>query len=422
LGYSTKSKAFQKLIAVSILALLTATTLRFMVGEIFDIQVLVVEGYHSMVDTILSFFMLVAVFVSRSEWSKRYPYGLYKLEDLAAFVLALIILLEFMNQLHNLRGTFPTLPFIGILVEGFSVLLLMASAMTKLKAAKLINSPSLSADAAHMWVDVAESSAVTIGLIFYRIFLSNIIYEVTMGLALLGLLFAAYEVAKDSILDLLDLPRDLETLKKAWNITKTIASNKAEITNIKIRWAGPAAFIEVFMRMHPLITIDVASRMASRIERKLKEELAGVKNVVVNIQPVKRSSLKVAVPALRPSLDSPIYRHFGKSELLLLIHIEHNEVRGLKVLKRSELLDKNLNRNEKDLLVGADLAESLYEQGVTDVIVDSIGEIAYALLLRHHILIWKAMKGSVLDNINGLLRGDLEPLEEPTHEAPWRKH
>ncbi len=421
LGYSTKNKAFQKLIIISILALLIVTLSRFVVGEIFNVQVLVVEGYHSMIDTVLSFLILVALFVSRSEWSKRYPYGLYRLEDLVAFILALIILLEFINQIHNLKGMPPTLPLVGLFTEGFSVLLLAVSAITKLRAGKLMNSPSLSADAAHMWVDVTESFAVTVGLILYRVFLSSIIYKITMGLALLGLLVAAYEAAKDSVLALLDLPRDPEMLKKAWGISETVVSNKAEITNIKIRWAGPVTFIEVSIRTYPLITIDVASRMASRIERKLKKELAGVENVIVNIQPVRRSSLKVIVPVEKPSLNSLIYRHFGKSQLLILAYIEHNKIKKVKILRRSELLGENLSE-DKDVLAGADLAESMHEQGVTDVIVNDIGEIAYALLLRHRILIWRAMKGSVLDNINALLRGDLEPLEEPTREAPWRRH
>ena len=60
--------------------------------------------------------------------------------------------------------------------------------------------------------------------------------------------------------------------------------------------------------------------------------------------------------------------------------------------------------------------------GVTDVIVKNIGEIAYSLLLRHKIVVWKGRDDNAIDNIKYLIRGYLEVLDQPTHEASWKKN
>ncbi len=376
------------------------------------------EGYHALLDAVLSVLVVAALLVSRSSWARRFPYGLYRLEDLAAVLLALVILFELVDQARGLFAPVPVVPNAAVAVQAATVPLLAVSVWLKKRAAALLHSPGLEADAAHMVVDVAESGAVAAGLSLYRLLSTPLAYRAALLIALAGLAMAAYEAAHDSVLALLDLPREPELVRRAWRVARETAGPKAEIAELKIRWAGPAVFVDVSARMHPLLTIDVASRIASRIEEALRRSLEWVEEVRVSIEPTRRRKLRVAIPLDEPSPASRPSRHFGKAPYFLLADIEDDKVVGTRVVESTVFKRTGYS----SMLAGAELAESMHEHGVTDVAVVNIGELAYALLLRHKVLVWKANPtASALDNVDKLLHGRLEPLEEPTHEAPWRR-
>ena len=409
------------LLAASIAALVAAVALRLAVGFGLGLSVLVVEGYHALVDLVLSGLMALALALSRSAAGKRYPYGLYKLEDLAAFSLALAILVELAYQVPTLRASPPYLSLTGLVAEAVSVPLLALSALAKRGAAAALRSPALKADTAHMWVDVAESASVSVGLAAYLIAAEPIVYKASLAVALAGLLLAAYEAARDSVLALLDLPVDRDIVGRAWSIARSVAAHgRVEVSSLKLRWAGPAIFVEARLRAHPLAPIEEASKIAGKLEEAFRNALEGVEAVSIVIEPSRRAELLVAVPVEEPSPEASVAKHFGKTRFFLVARVNHGKVEGARVISRPSPAGSH---SAEGLLVGADLAEDLHNAGVTDVIVVSIGEIAYALLLRHRILVWKALPDrTAIANVEALVRGELEMLEAPTHEASWRRH
>ncbi len=73
--------------------------------------------------------------------------------------------------------------------------------------------------------------------------------------------------------------------------------------------------------------------------------------------------------------------------------------------------------------MGADIDENLKSKKVTDVIVVDIGEIAFSILLRHGIVIWKGSKNKTPRMlIKDLTQGKLARLKQPTREETWKKN
>ncbi len=415
------------LLVLSFILLFMISAVRITAGMLLDSPILNIEGFHALIDTVISFFIVFTIFVVRSSFSQRFPYGLYKLEDLVAILLSMIILFTLFTSLDEIFHK-PSAPNLAILlVQASTIPLLALSVLSKYRAAYILHSPSLKADAAHMFVDVIETSSVTFGLLLFMITRYGLIYTLSLIIALIGLLLAAYEAAHDSILAILDLPKDKRLLEELKKYLQELIIGKAELVDLKARWAGPIVFVEMLLRSHPLNTLESIGRMTRCIEENIRKRFEDVKYIVVTVKPTIRNYLKIAVPIEEASFDSPLSNHFGKAPYFLIVEVNNEQIISKQIIDKNTILSRSSRKGTKinvpqSLLRGAEIAENFHDMGVTDVIVKNIGEIAYSLLLRHKIVIWKGRDGNAIDNVENLVKGYLEVLDQPTHEASWKKN
>ncbi len=415
------------LLALSFILLFMISAVRITAGMLLDNPILNIEGLHALIDTVISFFIVFTIFVVRSSFSQRFPYGLYKLEDLVAILLSMIILFTLFTSLDEIFHKPPAPNLAILLVQASTIPLLALSVLSKYRAAYILHSPSLKADATHMFVDVIETSSVTFGLLLFMITRYGFIYTLSLIIALIGLLLAAYEAAHDSILAILDLPKDKRLLEELKNYLQELIIGKAELVDLKARWAGPIVFVEILLRSHPLNTLESIGRMTRCIEENIRKRFEDVKYIVVTVKPTLRNYLKIAVPIEEASFDSPLSNHFGKAPYFLIVEVNNERIISKQIIDKNIILSRSSRKGIKinvpqSLLRGAEIAENFHDMGVTDVIVKNIGEIAYSLLLRHKIVIWKGRDGNAIDNVENLVKGYLEVLDQPTHEASWKKN
>ncbi|MEB3755821.1 MAG: cation diffusion facilitator family transporter [Desulfurococcales archaeon] len=415
------------LLYVSFLPLFLAMLTRILIGLWYDTPVLIVEGYHALVDTVISGTILVTVYIVRSRYAMKFQYGLYRLEDITAFTVAILILATLGLSLRGIWIPPSGNLFIIATGQSITIPLLLSVMYAKKRAGELLNSPSLIADAAHMTVDVVESSAVVLGLALFYFTHMITLYYVAAVAALLGLLIAAYEAGYDSLKSLLDLPRDKELLKKIKDAIESCEED-IEVTDVRVRWAGPVVFAEALLRMRPLKTIDEAGETINRLEKCVKANIMGIKDILFRLEPSIRSYYKIVVPADETSQTALISPHFAKSKYYYII-----EANNKKIISKAFIENPFLKPREKpckatwkdatSLLLGARIAEYFHDKGVTDVIVTNIGEIAFALFLRHEIVVWKGIENDTLNSIvQKFVNQELKRLKEPTSEASWEKH
>ena len=71
--------------------LLAVATGRYWFGDVFGISVLVVEGLHAVIDFFVTVVVIAALIVLYSGFARRFPYGLFRAEDLAVLGLSLVM-------------------------------------------------------------------------------------------------------------------------------------------------------------------------------------------------------------------------------------------------------------------------------------------------------------------------------------------
>ncbi len=401
---------------LSLLALVVVFACRLLAGLYYGYSALVLEAYHALIDVVIDCVILASVLIVRSGFSRRFPYGLFKLEDLAAVGVSAVILAVVAEEL--LSGSLWSTPkprLIPVAVQAATIPGVLLSAWLKEATAKAYRSPSLHADAVHTLVDAVEGGFVAAGLAAYMAFKSVVAYVASLVAAIAGLCWASYEAGRDSLLSLLDLPRDRSLVGRILEVATVASRGEAEPVSVRVRWAGPVVFVELTLRMNPLATVDEAGRIARRVVEEVKKRIEGVEEVVVSIEPTVRSRLIVAVPVDEPKPNALVSEHFGRAQYYVIALVEGDGV------KETRVVENPLRSDRHDVLVGVRLAEELHEMGVTDVIVRNIGEVAYGLLLRHRIMVWRAPSSvEAIRAVEMLVRGELERMVEPTHEKPWR--
>jgi len=401
------------LLAASLALVGLAALVRYGVGVAYSNKALIIEGLHVGVDVVITAVIIVSMVLARSRRAQRLPYGLFKLEDLAAFMVAVVILyLALEVGIEGIEGPVPSASLIPAAAEAATIPAILGAAWLKEKAGELLRSPGLHADAVHTIVDAVEGGLVAVGLTAFWLTGVAAAYRVALIVAVIGLLLAAWEAGRDSLLSLLDIPRDRSLIDR---VRRIATSHGVEVAEARARWSGPVVFVELTIRTHPLISVEDAAIIARRIADRIKKSIEGVWEVIVRIEPCRRKRFRVAIPIDKPSTEAKPSRHFGRAAYMAIIDVEADgKIRASKIIRNPYQADK------EPLLSGVKTAEKLHDMGVSDVAVINIGEVSYGLLLRHQILVWRAKHDKTAkENAALLAKGQLEKLREPTHEKPW---
>ena len=415
-------KVVLKYLLPATVLLLIASTFRFYVGLRFRVTALTIEGLHMLIDFVVTVMVIVALLVVYSRYAKKFPYGLFKVEDLIALTLSALILYSALAMALEVfkSSELVTLRVEPLIVQGVTIPIILLSAQLKKVAGDSLRSPSLRADVAHTLIDIVESLAVLVGLFLYYLLSITWIYYLTLAIAGLGLIATSVEVGKSSLLALLDLPKDKEMIGKMKSEIESLKEG-IKVVDMRARWAGSVMFLELTVRLHPLITIEDSYNMIRDIINYILSRYEEVEDVMVKVEPTKRSEFTLALPQDVPSLKEPLSRHFGRAKYFTIVKVKEGKVASVECLpnpyvraKRGDVLSK--------FLVGANIAEMLHKRGITDIITLNIGEIAFSILLRHGILIWSGKEGEVAEDlIKSFVDGNLTRLKKPTHEEAWKK-
>jgi len=408
-------------VVASLLLTVASMLLRLVIGFLSGVTAVLIEGFHAMLDVIITIMVLISILIVRSRRAQKLPYGLYKLEDLMTLIIAALLIIIAVEIGSEGLGRSPNaVSLTPALIQISSLLPLGLSAYLKIRASKIINSPSLRADGLHTVGDVLEGGGVALGLLIFSYTGSHVAYQASTVIAIAGIIMAAYEAGHDSVLSILDLPKDKETLDRLSTLIKG-AAGELELVSLKARWAGPVIFVEAVLRAPPLRTVEDVSIVCQKLTNILKREVPSIADVIIMVEPSIRSNFTVCIPLDEPRQNATISRHFGKAKYFLIARIREGKVRDVEIIS-NKYKEEKLTNIPAVLLVGARVAESLYRKGVTDVIVYNIGEVAYSLLLRHKVVVWKTDKSMQANNLlNEFLNFGLKRLQEPTHEEPWMR-
>ncbi|HEV08905.1 MAG TPA: cation transporter [Sulfurihydrogenibium azorense] len=277
----------------SLLINLFLSILKLFFGVLTNSLGLIAEAIHSFSDLVASIISFIGVKLSAKK-SKDFPYGLYKLENVAALIISFFLFFaayEIIKEAffhHEERQVSNPQYAIAVMVVAM-VLTFFYSRLEK-EAGKRLNSPTLIADAEHIWADFLSSIIVLVGLI--GVYFGYNIDKYAAAVVSLFIFHSGFEILKDSIKVLLDFTVEKEDIQKIRNI---VLKHPAiiDLKSIKGRSAGSYKFLELEILMHNL-SLREAHKIVDNLAEEIKRKIPNIDSVTIHYEPVRQEGLRVA--------------------------------------------------------------------------------------------------------------------------------
>ena len=249
---------------------------------------LLADTIHNFGDAATAVPLWVAFVLVRLKPSRRYPYGLGRVEDLAGVVIVLIILssaivagYEAIDRLIHPRKVEYLWAVIAASILGF--LGNEAVAIFRIKVGKEIGSAALVADGYHAWVDGWTSLAVLFGAlgVWFGYPLSDPIVGLLITVAILWIVWQSGKAVFIRMLDGVDHDT-LEEIKHTSGHVEGVVG----VSEVRARWIGHRLHAEVNISVEPTLSVAEGHKIAKEVHHQLLHHLPHLGNAIIHVDPV----------------------------------------------------------------------------------------------------------------------------------------
>jgi cation diffusion facilitator family transporter len=262
--------------------------------------------------------------------SRHFPYGLYKVENVVAVGVAILIFFTgYEIAKEALLAEAEPATVNGWMLAGvaLSAIIPLAFSLYEMRVGRELNSPSLMADAQEYRAHVFSSGVVFLALVGQLVGIPLDRYAALLVVVLI--VKTGWELLTDGMRVLLDASLDPETLSTVENIVESDAA-VTELRSVVGRNAGRYRFLEVEVALR-VDDLEKAHAVSRRIEDAIRRQVPHVERVLIHYEPQIRTHRRYAVPLSDP--EGTISLHFGEAPYFGLVtvrtadgQIEHREV------------------------------------------------------------------------------------------------
>ena len=259
----------------SFVMLIITGVMQIIVVALSNSVALLADTIHNFADATTALPLWLAFILARRPASRRFPYGLGRVEDLAGIVIVLIILFsavvagyEAIDRLFHphVVSNVGWLAVAGLI--GFAGN--EAVAVFRIRVGREINSAALIADGYHARTDGLTSLAVVAGAI--GVWLGFPLADPLVGLAItVAILGIVWQSARSVLTRMLDgvEPGLLDEIEHAAGHVKGIR----EITEAQARWLGHKLHVDVAIAVEEGLQLAEAQAIAAELEDELFEHI-----------------------------------------------------------------------------------------------------------------------------------------------------
>ena len=279
------------------------------------------ELMHNVVDLLAASAVLIGLKLAARQ-SKAFPYGLYKVENLVAAMLALMVFLTAYEILRHALWAAPA----PVRVDAWMLLLLLVTGAIplafshyELGAGRAANSPALIADAREYRVHV-----FTTGLAFAALAAESLRFpldRIAAALIVVAVIRIGWDLLRDAMRVLLDASLDAETLA-AIRLVIERDTAVSELKWITGRNAGRYRFVEAGLALR-VTDLDKAEAVTARIERGVRAQVPHVERVLLHIESPAAPVIRYAVPLADRA--GTVSAHFGEAPYFALATVRRGD-------------------------------------------------------------------------------------------------
>jgi len=259
--------------------------LKYALGLLCGSVALRADAFHSLADVLSSLGVFAGIKISQRR-SKSFPYGLYKVENLAALVTSMFVFFaayEIVKEVIQAdAGAEISNTPIG--VSGLVLIMVLTFLFSRyeIRIGRKVGSPSLVADAKHIETDLLSTGGILIGLLI-SLWKWNVDRYIAVVIAVL-IVRLGLKILIPSLKVLLDasMPRDqLDRIKEIFYEFSEVK----DVTDLQGRFSGRYKFLEAAVSLDA-DTLQEAHRISSAIEEEVYDRFPEVDKLVIHYEPI----------------------------------------------------------------------------------------------------------------------------------------
>ncbi len=227
--------------------------------------------------------------------SSRFPFGLYKIENVLQVIVAILIFVgayEIAAQALAPQEEAPVITWWVITGVVVSIAITLAYSLYATSRGRRTSSPALVADGKHRLVDVMSGTLALVAVA--STFIGFDIDRWAAFPILAIVVYSGWGLLTDGMKVLLDASVDSRTLRL---IEETLEADPlvVKVRDLTARSAGRYVFVEAIVAVRT-DDLEKAHAAADRLEASVRDELPGVDHMTLHLEPQRTDVLTVCLP------------------------------------------------------------------------------------------------------------------------------
>ncbi len=300
---------------VSIIGNFVLFAIKLVFGWMVNSIALIADAFHTLSDVGTSIVVIFGFKVSQKPADKEHPFGHGRAETIATLTIAILMAVV---AFEFLKGAIDRLFFSETDIDVSKLDWLFIGVVTLTAVGKawmasfayqlgdLIDSDALRGDAVHHKSDVYTTVLVIMALIGAYYGVPYVDGIMGVGVAVM-ILYAAYDIAKEAIDDLLGKPATAEFIQQISDMATSVPGAR-QVHDVVVHNYGDQSFISLHIEIDEATSPSVAHHIADNVEHKLAYELNA--QVVTHTDPVAVSG--TCVQKVRELIEGSLAA-FGES-------------------------------------------------------------------------------------------------------------
>jgi cation diffusion facilitator family transporter len=276
--------------ALSIASNAILIALKLAAGAITGSVAILTEAMNSSIDLIASFVAYFSVREADKPADAEHPYGHDKMENLAAAIEAMLILVGsgviiFAAVRSLANGPEVHSLGVGIGVIAFSIVANVVVSTKLARRARDTDSPALEGDAAHLRTDAATSTAVLVGLVLVQVTGATWLDPVIALLVAAAIVYAGVRLLARASRVLVDEalpPQELDAVRDA--IAEFGPRGVCGYHKLRARRAGSRRYVDLHVQFRSGTTLEDAHATAHALQDAIRARLRGA-DVLIHLEP-----------------------------------------------------------------------------------------------------------------------------------------
>jgi cation diffusion facilitator family transporter len=264
---------------------------KIIVGFLAGSFAVISDGIDTFIDILTYLITLIASKIISKPPDLKYPFGYKKAETVATKLLSFVIFFAGAQLLvSSVKRIVANEPWAmpgsaALIVTVISILGKTVLSLWQYRIGRRTNSDMLIANAKNMRNDIFISLSVFVGLFFTFVLKLPVLDLITAIAISIWIMKVAFTIFMDTSRELMDGVKDISVYNR---IIKSVDDVKGAYNphRIRVRKLADMLMIALDIEVDENISVSDAHRVAKNVERRLKEDIGNVYDVVVHIEPL----------------------------------------------------------------------------------------------------------------------------------------